>query len=97
MIQIGGVFTALCQKEGILLPKYRDRNGRCIAILFKSIGVRHRFDSPGAWDEPQTEISKFLCLCGVLMGPTMGHMMGGVMCDGSVMQWVGSCVLRVIT
>ena len=33
-------------KEGILLQKYRDRNGRCIAILFKSIGVRGRFDSP---------------------------------------------------
>ena len=24
----------------IVLQKYRDRNGRCIAILFKSIGVR---------------------------------------------------------
>ena len=30
----------------MLLQKYRDRNGRCIAILFKSIGVRGRFDSP---------------------------------------------------
>ena len=46
VIQIGGVYTTLCQKEGILLPKYRDRNGRCIAILFKSIRVRGRFDSP---------------------------------------------------
>ena len=46
VIQIGGVYTALCQKEGILSQKYRDRNGRCIAILFKSIGVRGRFDSP---------------------------------------------------
>ena len=45
-IQIGGVYTTFCQKEGILLQKYRDRNGRCIAILFKSIGVRGRFDSP---------------------------------------------------
>ena len=26
--------------------KYRDRNGRCIAIVFKSIGVRGRFGSP---------------------------------------------------
>ena len=26
--------------------KYRDRNGRCIAILFRSIGVRGRCDSP---------------------------------------------------
>ena len=31
---------------GILLQKYRDRNGRCIAILFKSIGVRGWLDSP---------------------------------------------------
>ena len=48
MIQIGGVHTTFCQEEGILLQKYRDRNGRCIAILFKSIGVRGRLDSPDA-------------------------------------------------
>ena len=46
MIQIGGVCTTFCQEEGFLLQKYRDRNGRCIAILFKGIGVRGRFDSP---------------------------------------------------
>ena len=46
MIQIGGVSTTFCQEEGIFLQKYRDTNGRCIAILFKSIGVRGRFDSP---------------------------------------------------
>ena len=46
MIQIGGVYTTFCQEEGILLQKYRDRNGRSIAILLKSIGVRGRFDSP---------------------------------------------------
>ena len=46
MIQIGGVYTTFCQEEGILLQKYGDGNGRCIAILFKSIGVRGRFDSP---------------------------------------------------
>ena len=32
------VYAIFCQKKGILLLKYRDRNGRCIAILFKSIG-----------------------------------------------------------
>ena len=52
MIQIGGVPTTFCQEEGILLQKYRDRNGRCIAILFKSIGVRGRFDSPENWRVP---------------------------------------------
>ena len=45
VIQIGGVYTTFCQEEGILLQKYCYRNGRCIAILFKSIGVRGRFDS----------------------------------------------------
>ena len=44
--KVGGVYTTFCKEEGILLQKYRDRNGRCIAILFKSIGVRGRFDSP---------------------------------------------------
>ena len=49
MIQIGGVYTTFCQEGAILLQmqKYRDRNGRSIAILFKSIGVGGRFDSPG--------------------------------------------------
>ena len=46
MIQIGGVYTTFCQEEGILLQKYRDRNGRCIAILFKSIRVGGGFNSP---------------------------------------------------
>ena len=45
VIQIGGVYTTFCQAEGILSQKYRDKNGRCIAILFKNIGVRGRFDS----------------------------------------------------
>ena len=43
MIQIGGVYANFCLEEGILLQKYRDRNGRCIAILFRSIRVRGRF------------------------------------------------------
>ena len=42
----GGVKTTFYQGEGILLQKCRYRSGRCIAILFKSIGVRGRFDSP---------------------------------------------------
>ena len=48
VMQIGGGYTTVCQEEGILLQRYRDRNGRCIAILFKSIGVRGRFDSPNS-------------------------------------------------
>ena len=46
MIQIGGGYTTFGPREGILLQKYRDRNGRCIAILFKNIRVRGRCDSP---------------------------------------------------
>ena len=45
MVKVG-VCTTLCQEERILLQKYRNRNGRCIAMLFKGIGVRGRFDSP---------------------------------------------------
>ena len=48
VIQLGGVYTTFCPEKGILLQKYRDRNGRCIAILFKSIGVRGRFDFLGS-------------------------------------------------
>ena len=35
MIHIGGVYTTFCQDEDILLQKYLDRNGRCVAILSK--------------------------------------------------------------
>ena len=59
MIQIG-VYTTFCQEEGIHLQKYRDRNGRCIAILFKSIGVRGRFDSPELLNEDPIFTSRFL-------------------------------------
>ena len=31
------------------MQKVGDRNGRCLAILFKSIGVRGQFDSPEYW------------------------------------------------
>ena len=44
-IEIGGVYTTFCQKEGILLQKYRDRNARFIPIPFRSIRVRGRFYS----------------------------------------------------
>ena len=32
--------------------KYRDRSGRCIAILFKRIGVRGRFHSSNSYNTP---------------------------------------------
>ena len=38
MIQSGGVYTIFYQKEGTLLQKYRDRNGRCIAMFLTSLG-----------------------------------------------------------
>ena len=46
VIQIGGVYATFCQEEGTLLQKHRGRNGRCIAMLFESIGERGRFGSP---------------------------------------------------
>ena len=51
VIQIGGVYTTFCQEEGILLQKYHDRNGMCIAMLFKSIAARGRLDSPDGVNE----------------------------------------------
>ena len=60
MIQIGGVYTTFCQEKGILLQKYRDRNGRCIAILFKSIGVRGRCDSPEKWGKAMRHTTRRL-------------------------------------
>ena len=59
-MQIGGVYTTFCQEcqeEGILAQKYRDRNGRCIAMLFRSVGVRGRCDSP---DFVKDTVSAFL-------------------------------------
>ena len=41
------VYTSSGEEGGILLQQeYRDRNGRCVAILFKSIGLRGWFESP---------------------------------------------------
>ena len=40
------------------MQKYRERNGRRIAIRFKSIGVRGRFDSPGLNGEQKKEEKK---------------------------------------
>ena len=58
-IQIGGVHTTFCQEGDMLLQTYRDRNGRCITILFKSIRVRGRFDSPEFKRERFTKIASF--------------------------------------
>ena len=42
----GGVDATFSQEEGILLRKYRNRNGKCVTLLLKCIGVRGQFDSP---------------------------------------------------
>ena len=49
---------SFCQEGGILLQKYRDRNGSCATILFKGMGVRGRFDSP---DLKKLQYSSNLC------------------------------------
>ena len=46
VIQIGGVYTTLCQREGILLQKYAIEMGGVSRYIFTCIGVRSRFDSP---------------------------------------------------
>ena len=45
-MQIGGAYATSWQEEGIVLQKYHDGNARCIAILFRSTGIRGRFGSP---------------------------------------------------
>ena len=45
-MQICGVCFRCCQDEDILLQKYRDRNGWCTVMLFKSVRVRGRCDPP---------------------------------------------------
>ena len=45
-------------REGHTFAKeYRDRNGRCIAKLFKSIGVRGRRDYPDRISKPNRTLS----------------------------------------
>ena len=44
-----GVYSTFCQEEGMLLQKYCDGSGWCIAILFTSIRVRGQCDSPEFW------------------------------------------------
>ena len=45
MIQTAGACRAFCQEEGMLLQKHCDRDGRCIALHFKSIGAQGWIDS----------------------------------------------------
>ena len=46
MIQIGGVYTTVCHREGIHLQKYAIEMGGVSRYFFTCIGVRGRFDSP---------------------------------------------------
>ena len=46
VIQIGGVYTTFCHREGIHLQKYVIEMGGVSRYFFTCIGVRGRFDSP---------------------------------------------------
>ena len=46
VIQIGGVYTTSCHREGIHLQKYAIEMGGVSRYFFTYIGVRGRFDSP---------------------------------------------------
>ena len=76
------ICTTFCQEEGILLQKHRDRNGRCIAILFKSIGVKGRFDYPEIYYTEQ--IFRILLMGGMLMGGTVCERL---LHDGPMFFW----------
>ena len=59
MIQTGGVYTRFSQ-EGDSFAKSRDRNGRCIVILFKSIGsgVDLTFLTSQCWKASEASVSR---------------------------------------
>ena len=72
MAQIGGAHTTFCQEDAILLQKYRNRSGRRIAVLFKSIRVRCRFDSSDNQEEdnPREGQAAFsMCRNGIVLDP----------------------------
>ena len=46
VIQIGGVYTTFCHREGIHLQKYAIEMGGVSRYFFTCIGVRGRLDSP---------------------------------------------------
>ena len=46
VIQIGGVYTTFCHREGIHLQKYAIEMGGVSRFFFTCIGVRGRLDSP---------------------------------------------------
>ena len=46
VIQIGGVYTTVCHREGIHLQKYAIEMGGVSRYFFTCIGVRGRFDPP---------------------------------------------------
>ena len=54
MIQIGGVYTTFCHREGILLQKYAIEMGGVSRYFFACIGVRGRFDSPDQCNKGST-------------------------------------------
>ena len=60
------------EREGVLSQKYRDRNGRCIAILFESVGVGGRFDSRDISRLPFFISAVNSRICGVVHSQPMG-------------------------
>ena len=58
VIQIGGVYTTSCHREGIHLQKYAIEMGGVSRYFFACIGVRGRFDSPELYCSPDPGPSK---------------------------------------
>ena len=54
VIKTGGVCATFSNTKGG--QKHRDGNGRCIAILFRSIGVRDQFDSPDPGSQTSSDL-----------------------------------------
>ena len=64
MIQMGGVYTTFCHREGILLQKYAIEMGGVSRYFFTCIGVRGRFDSPesGGFGGPVWDTEAGVCI-----------------------------------
>ena len=57
MIQIGGVYTTFCHREGIHLQKYAIEMGGVSRYFFTCIGVRGRLDSPDTKEAERNSLS----------------------------------------
>ena len=89
MIQIGGVKTTFCHREGILLQKYAIEMGGVSRYFFACIGVRGRFDSP------ELDISQFPALLSPSDVPLRPYLGNHAQCRGPSRKFLRDVLGRV--